>query len=55
MHDGDVTVFDFEYYHVSDVDFFDGVVEEENVASLEGRFHGSGEDDYHGRFALLER
>lgn len=47
MDDGDVAVFDFEYYHVAYVDFFDRVVEEEDVAALEGWFHGAGENYYH--------
>jgi hypothetical protein len=52
MDYGDVTVFDFENDNVSNVDFLDGIVEEEYVASLEGGFHGSREDYYYWRFGL---
>ena len=45
MDYGYITIFDFEYYDISDVDFFGGVVQEEDVAALEGWFHGTGEDD----------
>lgn len=48
VDNGDVAIFDFEDDDVTDAYLFDGVVEEQDVASLEGWFHGSREDNYDG-------
>jgi hypothetical protein len=47
MDYGDVAVFDFKDYDITDVDFLDGVVKEKNVTTLKGWFHGAGEDYYY--------
>ena len=43
-------VLDLEDDHLADADRIGLVVEEQDVAALEGRFHAAAKYDYYGRF-----
>ena len=49
MHDGDILAPDIIHHHLSYFGIQAAVPEEQQVSTLESRFHTSGEDDYDGR------